>query len=381
MKKMYWRPQRMSSLVLLLLATVSAGSLAVVETSLVDRRQPVYRAKMAAARLTLRCFQAIKQEHLRRGIPINKEFDPRETGLIGELITPVTTNTGHIAAKQLSINPNFSAVVVELLRQAKVGAGDLVAVGMSGSFPALNIATLAALKTLRIRALAISSVGSSQWGANHPLFMWPDMERTLTDRNLLPSRSITLSLGGINDQALGLSPQGQRLLRDAIARSDLRALKVKDYQDSLRQRMALYRELSGDAEIKAYINVGGGTISVGTHVGKHLFRPGLNRGLPRGTELESVMTRFASRHIPVVHLSNIATIAETHGLNIDPLKEPQIGEGTVFIRKTYNRMFAACALLLSLLALIAFLRLDLGHRLFVGKGDPSSNASTPEPMI
>ena len=51
--------------------------------------------------------------------------------------------------------------------------------GIVGSFPALNVSLLAACEQMQLRALPITSVGSSMWGANDPAFTWLDMEKLL----------------------------------------------------------------------------------------------------------------------------------------------------------------------------------------------------------
>lgn len=380
MKKLYWRPQRLSLRLLLLIATVAGLALGAVETVRVREKQRWYGEKLQAARLALRAFKALKEERLRRGLPIDPETDPARSGLIGELISPVTTNTGHLTAKQTSINPNFAAVVVELLLRANVKAGDTVAVGFSGSFPALNVAVLAAIETLHLKPVVITSAGASQWGANQPTFMWPDMEMALVRWHIFSHRSAAASPGGIDDRALGLSKRGRNLVRGAVARNGLPLLEVRNYDDSLTQRMALYRDRAGDAEIKAYVNVGGGTTSVGTRVGRDLFSPGLNRRLPRGPQIDSVMTRFMQQGVPVIHLSKIGKLAEEYGLELQPRSLPAVGQGKTFFREAYHPWLAGGALLAIVALLVGFLRLDWGHRLLASQGHAAEPAR-PEPMI
>ncbi|MBK8479723.1 MAG: poly-gamma-glutamate system protein [Proteobacteria bacterium] len=380
MKKLYWRPQRLSLRLLLLIAAVAGLALGAVETVRVHEKQRWYGEKLQAARLALRAFKALKEERLRRGLPIDAETDPARSGLIGELISPVTTNTGHLTAKQTSINPNFAAVVVELLLRANVKAGDTVALGFSGSFPALNVAVLAAVETLRVTPVVITSAGASQWGANQPTFMWPDMEMALLRWHIFSHRSAAASPGGIDDRALGLSKRGRNLVRGAVARNGLPLLEVRNYDDSLTQRMALYRERAGDAEIKAYVNVGGGTTSVGTRVGRDLFSPGLNRRLPRGPQIDSVMTRFVQQGVPVIHLSKISKLAQDYGLELQPRSLPAVGQGKTFFREAYNPWLAGGALLAIVALLVGFLRLDWGHRLLAGQSHAAETAR-PEPMI
>ncbi|MCB9555905.1 MAG: poly-gamma-glutamate system protein [Deltaproteobacteria bacterium] len=380
MKKMYWRPQRMSLRVLILLAAVIAGGLVALETFRPLTKQPFYSERIRAARLTRKAFEVIREARTTRRIKLNPKIDPTRSGMIGKLISDTTTNTGHLAAKQTSVNPNFAAAIVEMLINAKVRKGDTVAVGVSGSFPALNIATYAALHAMGLKAVVISSVGASQFGANHPKLLWPDMEKALFDRGIFPYRSAAASLGGIDDRAVGLSERGHRLLQAGISRSGLTELAVENYDDGLKKRMQIYREKAGDAEIRAYINVGGGTISVGTHVGKDLFKPGLNLRMPRGKNIDSVMTRFAKVGVPVIHISKVSALAERYKFPPTPRTLPEIGQGAIYIRPGYSRLWAAALLALSLGLLVAFLRLDLGQRLFAATKS-SSGSDSPQQMV
>jgi len=382
MKSLYWRPQRISLRVLLLITFVGLCGFAAVETFRVKERQPGYAEKMRAAQLALRAFEVIREARVQLGQPIDLQTDPSGSGLIGNLISPVTTNTGHLPAKQTSVNPNFAAVVVELLSRAKVSRGDTVAVGLSGSFPALNIATLAAIETMGLKPLIITSLGASQWGANLPSFTWLDIESALIDARVWSFRSLAASPGGIDDRALGLSKEGRELLAEAIEHSGAKTLKPQSYTESLDQRMALYREQAGESEIRAYINVGGGTVSVGTRAGKLHFKPGLNRTAPRGPTIDSVMSRFADRGVPVIHLIKIDELAQRYQLPLQPRTMPPVGEGTIFVRESYNRWLTGAVLLVLLLLLTAMLRLDLGQRLLAANRAPNANgAEQPEPMV
>ncbi|MFH1130929.1 MAG: poly-gamma-glutamate system protein [Pseudomonadota bacterium] len=381
MKKLYWRPHRMSARVIFLLATFALVGLVLVESFRVQVRQQYYREKLQAAKLTLKAFQIIKEERLKRGIPIDAKTDPARSGLIGSLISPITTVTGQLPAKQMSINPNFAAVIVHLLKRCEISPGDIVALGTSGSFPALNIAALAAVKVLKAKAVVISSVSSSQWGSNHPQFAWPDMERILVRRGILPTRSIAVSLGGIDDLAIGLNESGRQLLEAVIARSKLPKLDVENFEDSLKKRMTLYRQYSGGEDIKAYINIGGGTTSVGTRVGKQLFKAGLNRWIPRGASaIDSVMTRFAKIGVPVIHITRISELAQRYGLPLDSKSIPTVGEGKIFVREEYSLWLTGGVLLVIFVLMVGLLRFDLAHRLFSSTMGPAEDKN-PEQMV
>ncbi len=381
MKNLYWRPQRISLHLLWIVALVAIGGLVAVENYTVQEKQPHYSMKIKASRLAAQAFDVIRAEKTRLGIPIDEESDPAKTGMIGILLSPLTTNPGHLPSKQTSANPNFAAVMVHLLKRAGVSEGDKVAVGVSGSFPSINVCVLAALYTLKVDPVIIASAGSSQWGANNPEFMWPDMEKLLAEKHLFPYRSVAISRGGIDDRALGLPRESRKSLDKVIERSGAMPLVVSNFTESVELRMKLFQEHSGDSEYAAYINVGGGTTSVGTKVGKQMFRPGLNRSLPRGAaHIDSVMTRFALEEIPVIHLSKINEIAERYGLPLQPLKTPKAGEGQIFYKEVHSPLLAATVLLLIIGLLIVFIRLDWGYRFF-NANRKESGSSRPERMI
>jgi poly-gamma-glutamate system protein len=380
MKRVYWRPPGVSRGALALIGLCAVAALTAVESLPVQTKQRWYDEKMAAARKAREAMGVIKNEKLRRGISIDPESDPAGTGMIGSAITSVTSNTGYLDAKQTSANPNFAAVMVDLLKRAEVEKGDVVAVGLSGSFPALNISTFAAIHVLELVPISIAGISSSEWGANDPNFSWADWERLFVDKQVFGFRSVAASRGGIDDRGFGMSKEGRALLDAAIARNGLQLIEPKSLADSIDQRMQIYEEKAGGRPIKAYINVGGSTASVGTHVGKKQFSPGLNREPPRGPGLvDSVMLRFIGRDVPVLHVSQIKDIARQYGLSHDPGKQPRIGESSVYVRAEYNRWLAGGGLLVILSAMLAFIRMDVGMRILrVGK---RNGGAQPQQMV
>jgi poly-gamma-glutamate system protein len=306
-----------------------------------DHRQQ----KLSAARLAERGMELIKEERLRRGHQLIRHFDPAGTGLIGDSMTLVTSVPGNLKAKQTSLNPNFAAALVQMLHDAGVREGDAVAVGCSGSFPALNVCVYAALETMRARPIIVASASASQFGANMPDLLWIDMERLLWERGLISFRAAASSLGGYEDRGLGMSHEARRLVVDAVRRNGLELLDSDSLAESIDQRARVYRQQSGGAPIRAYINVGGGAASVGRTEGKHRYRPGLNLEPPRGaTEIDSVITRFAKSGVPVIHLVEVGQLAADLGLPEAPQQRPAVGTGGVFQRAHYNRWLAAIVL-------------------------------------
>jgi poly-gamma-glutamate system protein len=379
-KRVYWRPPGVSRSALLLIAVLALAALFTVESFPVQTRQGHYDEKIAAAHKAREAMGVIKAERLRRGAMIDPEVDPAGTGMIGSALTAVTSNTGYLDAKQTSANPNFAAVLVDLLKRAGVEKGDLVAIGLSGSFPALNVATFAAVHVLELQPIVITGVSSSEWGANDPNLLWVDMERVLAEKNVLRFRSVAASRGGIDDRGFGMSKEGRALLEAGIARNGLTLIDPKSLTDSIEQRMQVYEEHARGRPIKAYINVGGSTASVGTHVGKKQFEPGLNRELPRGSGVvDSVMVRFVSRDVPVLHVTQVKELAKKYGLPERPDSLPRIGESAVYVKAEYNRWLAGAGAALILIAMLAFIRLDLGIRIL--RSRRSRTSTQPQQMV
>ncbi len=361
MKGLYWRPRKTSRLGLLLIAGLAIGGLLLVERWPLEPPVAHRDQMLAGARLAERGMDLIKRERQRRGHTFNPHFDPGQTGMIGESMSLVTSVPGNLRSKQTSVNPNFAAAVVQMLRRAGVERGDVVAVGCSGSFPALNLATYAALETVGAEPLIVASVGASQFGANMPDLLWIDMERLLHDEGLISFRSLVASPGGYEDEAMGMGPESLRLIDEGLKRNGLPLLSDDSLPESIESRMRIYRRHSAGRPIAAYINVGGGAASVGRTAGKQRYRPGLNLTPPRGaTEIDSVMTRFAKAGTPLIHLVEANELAASLGLPEAPPRKPEVGSGGVYQVRYVSR----------LLALLVLVALALGFRMVVFRDAP-----------
>lgn len=312
-----------------------------VENSKLDVKQKWYAEKLEAARRAKVAQQCIKEFRLEKGVFIDVVNDPNETALIGEDLTPITTDRGDINAKIASTNPNFAAVIVELLKQAGVREKDHVAVAVTGSFPAINIAVFSALETLKLNPIVITSVGASNWGANDPQFTWLDMERLLVEKNIFRTRSIAASIGGGGDIGRGLSPEGREMIVQAIKRNNVEFINCEHIEESIDRRLALYEKRSKGQPIKAYINVGGGIASLGTVVNGTLIPSGLSKELPvKNYPVRGVLIEMARRGVPIIHLYNIGQMWKEYELPLDPVPMPDIGSGGIFVRVKYNVVIA-----------------------------------------
>jgi len=326
-----------SKRVLGVLALLALLAFLAVENGKEDVKLKWYNEKLDASKLTEKAAKYLKDFRLQKGVFIDAVNDPNETALIGQDITPITTDRGYIEAKLTSTNPNFAAVIVDMLKESDLQENDLVAVAFTGSFPGLNIAVLSVIQTLGLKPVVITSVGASNWGANDPYFTWLDMERELYDAKILKYKSTAASIGGGLDRGRGLSPDGRRLIRESIERNGIVFINEEHLGQSINKRMKIYNEHKKDKPIKAFINVGGGIASLGSTENAQFISSGLSKTLAmKNFPRKGVLIYMAEENIPIIHLLNITQLAKKYGLPVSPTPLPFPGEGEIFIQRQYS---------------------------------------------
>lgn len=277
-------------------------------------------AQADAARETMRRAETIIRQAKRdEGVASDPQVGVDESGLVGEELTPLVTTLGSLEAKRTAVNPLWAAVLVRQLAQAGIVPGDLVAAGFSGSFPGLNLATVAAVHALGADLAAVSSVTASTWGANQPGFTWPEMEVRLVKAGAVPRASIAVTAGGDGDVASELEPEARAAalaIRDACARQlGVPALAPTSARDAIERRMAAYSRASNGRRVALYVNVGGTAASLGDSLAVLRLRSGFVPPRPFDrSEGRGVMARFAERGVPVLTLLNIRDLAARWGV-------------------------------------------------------------------
>ncbi|MEO2049545.1 MAG: poly-gamma-glutamate system protein [Pirellulales bacterium] len=284
MKSIYWRPQKVSRPTLVMISLSAICVWALVHGAYLLGSAEHGSMKLQAASRAEESFQAIRAARIERGDTINRVLDPTDSGLLGVAMSQVTSRPAELADKQTSVNPNIAAAIVEMLLDAGVERGDTVAIGWTGSLPALNIALCAAMESLELIPIAVASVTSSQYGANRPDFLWLDMERILAEQQLISFRSHAASIGGIADRGLGMSAPALEQVTAGIRRNHLPMIGTQSRAESIDQRMQIYTTKARIKPIKLYVNVGGGVVSTGGSEAKRHYQPGLNRTLPAGMQ-------------------------------------------------------------------------------------------------
>lgn len=317
------------------LLVAAIGLLALVGVRLVDSTPFAgQEAQLAAARLMAHCMMDLPELRTAAGLPLTPDTDPNLTGLIGPEYTDFTTTLGNLEAKRTSTNPAFAAVLTRSFLELGLQEGDIIAVGVSGSFPSMALATLCAARSLGLKPLIIYSLGASMYGAGAWHFTLLEMLEHWRKQGRFPYEVLAVSLGGDDDQAGGLIFEEARegFVRKAQT-CGLPFINEPDLRASEQVRMALYARAAGDRPIRCFVNVGGASVNMGNRgfaarLPNGLVRPEAVQGLTEGAS--GVAAAFLRQGVPVVHLLDMRHLALKNGLPLDPKPLPPVGEGGVY---------------------------------------------------
>jgi len=187
-------------------------------------------------------------------------------------------------------------------------------------------------------------------------------------------------MGGPGDRALGLAEVGRQAIRDTIRRNELTTIGGIDFKKSIDERMRLYDQYAGDRPIKVYLNVGGGTLSVGRRLGKSLYKLGLNTEPPAGADqVNGIIPRFFERGVPVVHLVGFDRLAKRNGIVAASGGPTAIGIGDVYAVSKYNPWLAAGVLVAIMAGLKFFVLSDAPER--IGNAIAKRTRPPAEPTV
>lgn len=288
-------------LALLLACALLAWGTAALAAGQGCRTETGYAAvQLAAADLLEDCFRQVRTYKEELGIPLS-ELDYHQTGMIGESYTGITTTLG---------------------------------AGFSGSFPAMDLAVIAACQVMGVELIYISSVGASTYGANHPALTFPEMAHRLVEDGLLETDSAAVTLGGGGDVGGGMDPACAEEIRGRLAEAGLLLLEEPDYRRNLELRQQLYQQ---EGPIDCFVAVGGNVTSMGRgesgiSLGQGLLSP---EKIVRLTEDSGLVQRYLSQGLPVINLLNIKQLAADYGLPYDPAQWPERGTSAVYFETDY----------------------------------------------
>ncbi|MDD4780428.1 MAG: poly-gamma-glutamate system protein [Tissierellia bacterium] len=312
-----------------------------------------YEIKLEASKLTARCLEEIKKFKIEKNIVIDKSIDINNTGLIGLDYSQITTTLGNIEAKRTSTNPNMSAAIVDMFNELGLHPKDNVAVNFSGSFPALNIATMCAIEKMELEPIIISSFGASTHGANDPNLTYLDMENYLYKIGLFSYRSTYFSIGGFHDIGKEMDPETRGIIIERLLNYGYKFIYDDNLLHNINTRYELYNKAD---DIKCFINVGGNDVSFGESSMMVYVNDCIITNFIEKDNATGLVQLFLKVNIPTIHILNIKSIATKYGLSVDPTPLPSVGEGGVYYTYEYNKVVAIIILIITSILMYIFHR-------------------------
>jgi len=361
-----FKPSLKSIWTLLVLSLTAYGLYNWAEYSRVDHKQPNYDEKLEAARLMENWAALLRESKAPEAAFVDPVNDPDRTLLIGQKHTPITSTEGSHQAKLATTNPNCAAMMVQIFKEAGLEKGDKIAVGFTGSFPGLNLAVLAAAKVLELEPVIITSVSSSWYGANDPDFTWLDMERVLVDEGQIPYRSIAASIGGADDRGRSLSPEGRALVIQAIQRNGVAYLNPESLEQAVQGRLQVYKDAVKESlqGYQAYINVGGGVVSLGHPESSNAIPLGYTRHLSDlNPPTRGMVHHFSDSGVSIINLRyqprRFGALLKQYGIPWRLDRVPKPGEGSLFVEGRYDLRVVGLAVLIMTILVLVVIRFDL----------------------
>lgn len=261
-------------------------------------------------------------------IAIDPLLDPLQTGFLGTEITPLTTTLGNLEAKQTAVNPDFAALILRWLVELELQSGNRVALQLSGSFPALNLAAIIACETLEIEPLITSSVGASSFGANLPEFTYLEMEKRLFEKGIIHHHSALVTGGGNNDLGEFLWDDSDSLLKNAVQKAGYKLFKPESLSEAVQTKWQYY---NSEGIPDAFINIGGNHTTLGNCSHSSQFPTGLiKRGNSCAHPDRGLLMYFYEGKIPVIHLLEIRSLAVQSGLPLSPEADEPAGNSDIY---------------------------------------------------
>ncbi|ABV33729.1 poly-gamma-glutamate system protein [Pseudothermotoga lettingae] len=272
--------------------------------------------KMYKASLIMEEFINLLRE--KRADDIDPIFDPNRTGFIGKEFTELTTTVGNLESKRTATNPDIAALICYLLIDIGVKEGDYVAVGASGSFPGLIVATLSACRSIGAKPMVICSIGSSQWGANQIDFTVLDLFCWLMEVGF--EKPLLFSYGGSDNTGRDFPEELRELLKKKAEKYGFQIYEGRSFEEDVQRFYNVYMTNCG-GRLAAFVNIGGSIINIGRSVDNALLS-----GVVKDKESVSkdgIIDLMVSEKIPVLTLLNLRKIAIKYNLPWDPIPLPE----------------------------------------------------------
>ena len=350
-----FRPQIQRTRVLFLIAIFNLTLVYFSATSKEYIKKDGLDEKLKSTSIMSSCFDTLL------GVSFGNNEDMYNTGLVGVSSSDITTifDTDEKSMKNSKIScthPNFAAFIVEKFQEIQLNAGDKVAISMTGSLPGANLAVISACEAMGLEPVIISSLGSSSWGANRTDLSWLEIESLLFNSKKINYKSVASSIGGENDLGDNLSDKGIEIIESVIAESDVEFVNEASLQDNIKKKIEIFKKNNKNFDYSAYVNIGGGSASVGYGDGKDSLKAGIIYPIEKNIIKydgfnNSIAKYFLDKGVPFVNVKNINLLAKSVGL-YPPDKSIEKNQGLLFYSIIdYNLFVIIVSIILSVLSI------------------------------
>ena len=197
------------------------------------------------------------------------------------------------------------------------------------------------------------SIGASNYGANLPGYVLPEMILTAHEAGLLSTLPDLITMGGGGDAGKNMMAYALEEEEDIVAveamqeRLAAEGLTITWYEEGYEADVLDRMERLGD--VAAFVNVGGNILGMGVNDASLSFGQGLlPESDPRITPKSGLIERYLSLGVPTIHFLNIKQLCAETGIPFDPVAEPAVGASGVYYSRRYSRPAIAASLILAL---------------------------------
>ena len=345
-----FRPQIQKTYILFLLALIIMFMVYWAANSYERHKTYGYDIKVKAAEIMQNAINSLRTEFVK--LKLNSAQDSLAFGsfLVGPKTSIIQTTNGSIQSKLSTLNPDFASMIVEMFIELDLDSNSIISLSYTGSYPGANIAVLSALEAMNIRALIISSCGSSQWGATNPNMTWIDIESHLFKSNFFRNKSHLASIGGGDDFGSQLTLEGKKACESSIYKNKLEPFYIDSQEDNVNFRMKYFNKNDID-EVDLFINVGGGIFTVGDSLKRSQIPFGIIYSDDIVVDLDinkTVLESFLDKSVPVININHIESLTHLYGLPYPHTSKHKIKEGALFYsQKKYNFKVIMMAFIIS----------------------------------
>jgi poly-gamma-glutamate system protein len=289
-------------------------------------------------------FAEIQQYRSQINISIDPAIDPKLTGFIGEEFSAITSTLGNLDAKQISLNPDFAALLIKWMKKLNVSNNDTVIIHASASFPALTIMAIIACEELNLEPIIFSSTAASSWGANIPNFTYLDIENHLFKQTLIKHRSTYVTPGGVNDNGSSLWEGGLEIIEQSAKMYNYDLHIPKSLENAINQKWDLIQSINP----KLFLNIGGNQAAMGDgncalNLPVGLITQKINC---EDVDLKGLIIKCNQNGTPVIHLLKIKELAVSNGIAASPIFPDKSGDSEVYYVKKISLPLSVFTLLI-----------------------------------